>query len=285
LAPLFCKKAAAFRFRLKPITLQCPAFFRSGEIVMKLQHYIGGLEGLGPIEFDKRVFAEEWEKRIFGIHVAMMALSTHLPFAPTRSTFHNKWSWADLRTGAEGMNPFDYFKYRYYEKWLGGITGFFIAEGYITAEELAAETEAFLRNEATPATAPADPAIDARVEKYLQTGDSGKRDIAYVNRFAVGDQVRVKDVPAAAHTRLPGFLRGRVGTVETVYPGAYGYFNNTGVDGVGPAMPVYCVKFAPADLWGVMAEDGFTIYADLFDAYLAPPAAAQPPAQDARETP
>jgi nitrile hydratase subunit beta len=257
---------------------------------MKIQHYIGGLEGLGPIEFDKRVFAEEWEKRIFGIHVAMMALSTHLPLAPTQSSFKNKWSWADLRTGAEGMNPFDYFKYRYYEKWLGGISSFFIEEGYITEEELEAETEATLKKGAKKKlagteTKPVDPAIDARVEKYLLVGDSSKRDVAFVNRFKVGDKVEVKDVPAAAHTRLPGFLRGRIGTVTMVYPDTYSYFNDTGADGIGPAMPVYCVKFEPTDLWGVKAEAGFTIYADLFDAYLAPPttaASAEPP--DAEET-
>lgn len=43
---------------------------RSG--VVKLQHYIGGLEGLPeplslePLSVDKRVFVEDWEKRIFG---------------------------------------------------------------------------------------------------------------------------------------------------------------------------------------------------------------------------
>jgi hypothetical protein len=45
---------------------------------MKLQHNLGGLERLGPITFDRRVFAEDWEQRIFGIHVAMMGLSRHL---------------------------------------------------------------------------------------------------------------------------------------------------------------------------------------------------------------
>ena len=46
---------------------------------MKLQHYLGGLEGLPePLSLEKRVFVEEWEKRIFGIHVAMMGLSNHL---------------------------------------------------------------------------------------------------------------------------------------------------------------------------------------------------------------
>ena len=45
---------------------------------MKLQHNLGGLENLGPIEFQKRVFVAPWEERIFGIHVAMMGLSNHL---------------------------------------------------------------------------------------------------------------------------------------------------------------------------------------------------------------
>ena len=45
---------------------------------MKLQHTLGGLEGLGPIDFEKRVFVEEWEKRIFGIHTALMGLSDSL---------------------------------------------------------------------------------------------------------------------------------------------------------------------------------------------------------------
>ena len=40
------------------------------------------------------------------------------------------------------MHPFDYFKYRYYEKWLGGISGYFVANNYITAAELDARTEA-----------------------------------------------------------------------------------------------------------------------------------------------
>ncbi len=46
---------------------------------MRLQHYFGGLENLGPVNFfDKKVFMAEWEKRIFGIHTVMMAESAHL---------------------------------------------------------------------------------------------------------------------------------------------------------------------------------------------------------------
>ena len=87
---------------------------------MKIQHNIAGIENLCEIDFQKRVFVVPCEERIFGIHVAMMALSNHLDtdsvpeysisLVPT--TFDSFWSWGHLRKGAEGMNPFDYFKFR-----------------------------------------------------------------------------------------------------------------------------------------------------------------------------
>jgi hypothetical protein len=39
---------------------------------------------------------------------------------------------------ARGDDPLDYFKFRYYEKGLGGITGFLIDKGYVSEDELAA---------------------------------------------------------------------------------------------------------------------------------------------------
>ncbi len=239
---------------------------------MKLQHYLGGLEGLDPIDFETRVFVEDWEKRIFGIHVAMMALSAHLKLPATPSGFHTEWTWADLRKGAESLNPFDYFKYRYYEKWLGGISGYFIANGYVTEAELDARTQQILAGNDIAMPAGGEPAIDARIEQYLIEGDSPLRDMPNTHRFALGDHVVVKNVPATDHTRLPGFLRARSGVIETVYEGAFAYFCDTGPDGIGPAMPVYCVRFDPRELWGEKAEAGFAIYADLFDTYLAPAA-------------
>ncbi|WNG81982.1 nitrile hydratase subunit beta [Mycobacterium sp. ITM-2016-00316] len=239
---------------------------------MKLQHYLGGLEGLPePLNLEKRVFVEEWEKRIFGIHVAMMGLSAHLgsalpeyPIAEVPTEFRDEWTWASLRTGAEAMNPFDYFKFRYYEKWLGGISQFFIDQGYVSEEEISALI-------AAPATVPSggDPAIDDQVIDYLRRGDSPRRDTAHP-KFAVGEQVRIGNLPAGAHTRLPGYLRTRVGTVTRIFEGDYGYFVHTG-DGIGDPMPIYIVEFAPAELWGVRAEPGAnTLYAELFEAYLQP---------------
>lgn len=241
---------------------------------MKLQHYLGGLEGLpDPLSLEKRVFVEEWEKRIFGIHVAMMGLSNHLgsalpryPIDAVPTAFKDEWTWADLRTGAEAMNPFDYFKFRYYEKWLGGITQFFIDKGYVTEDELSARKEQ-LAAQSVPAAVDPKPAIDEQVVDYLRRGDSPRRDVAHP-KFTVGDSVRITNVPAAAHTRLPGYLRGRVGTVERIFEGDYAYFTHTD-DGIGDPMPIYIVAFDPQELFGERAENGpLTIYAELFEAYL-----------------
>jgi nitrile hydratase subunit beta len=246
---------------------------------VKLQHYIGGLEGLPeplslePPSVDKRVFVEDWEKRIFGIHVAMMGLSNHLgaalpkyPIQDVPTTFNEYWTWADLRSGAEAMDPFDYFKFRYYERWLAGIAAFFIEKGYLSEEELASRTKELTADQAPPSVDPL-PAIDEQIGNYLRHGDSPRRDVAHP-KFAVGDTVRITKVPAGAHTRLPGFLRGRIGTVERVFEGDYAYFWDTG-DGIGDPMPVYIVEFLPQELWGTRAEPGpETMYAELFEAYL-----------------
>ncbi len=244
---------------------------------MKLQHYLGGLEGLGPVSTETRVFVAPWETRIFGIHTAMMALSPQLPLPQTPSKFHTVWTWADLRKGAESLNPFDYFRFRYYEKWLGGISGYFIGKGYITQAELDALTEEYYADPKKPLPKSSDKggdkAIDERIVQYLVEGDSPKRDVEVHAEFAVGDAVHVKNVPSIEHTRLPGFLRNKTGTVESVYDGAYVYLTDTGTDGIGEAMPVYCVAFDPADLWPGNAETNFTLYADLYAFYVEKPMA------------
>ena len=241
---------------------------------MKLQHFLGGLEGLPePLRLEKRVFIADWEKRIFGIHVAMMGLSNHLgtalphyPITDLPSAFHDEWTWAHLRTCAEAMDPIDYFKLRYYEKWLGAITDFLVDKGYVSEAELATPA-AELATPSDPAAG--DTAIDDQVREYLRQGDSPRRGGVHP-RFAIGARVRITNVPAGAHTRLPGYLRGRAGTVEQVLDGDYRYFCHTG-DGIGGPMPVYIVAFDSDELWGERAEEGpMTVVAELFEAYLQP---------------
>ncbi|MFC0576143.1 nitrile hydratase subunit beta [Paraburkholderia solisilvae] len=243
---------------------------------MKLQHHLGGIENLGPINPETRVFVEPWEQRIFGIHTTMMAESAHLadalPAYPVRdlpTRFKSDWTWASLRTGAEDMQPFEYFKYRYYEKWLGGIAQFFVDAGYISTEELAEKT-AFYRAhpDAALPDRPSAP-LASQINAYLQQGDSGYHEADRAPRFAAGDTVRIADPEAVDHTRLPGYLRNKAGTIDIVYPGRFSYFVSTGVDGIGKPMPVYRIAFEAADIWGPgKSESSTTIYADLYEAYV-----------------
>ncbi len=242
---------------------------------MKLQHNLGGLEGLGPLNFETRVFVEPWETRIFGIHVAMMGLSKHLSESVPKyamekipTEFKSIWTWADLRKGAEAMNPFDYFKYRYYEKWLGGISSFFVEQGYISQAELDAKTAAYLDKDEVPAPEWRNEAIDGQVVEYLRTGDPAGRDVQAKPRFSKGDIVRVKHTHPVDHTRLPGYLRAKTGVVDKVYDGFYIYFCSTGPDGLGEPMPVHRVRFDPKDIWGNLSEPKSWVYADIFETYL-----------------
>jgi nitrile hydratase subunit beta len=242
---------------------------------MKLQHCLGGLEGLGPVTFDKRVFAEPWEKRIFGINLALLGLSEHLsearppyPIENIPTTFKRKYTAADLRKRVEGMHPFDYFRYRYYEKWLASVTDFLLTEGYISERELEARTTAYLNHEDLPAHVRLNEAIDKQAVAFLRGGDSAHRDAKTKPRFTADATVKVKDVKPVEHTRLPGYLRAKTGVVETVYEGCYAYPVSTGPDGLGEPMAVYLVRFDPRDIWGDLSESKSLVYAGIYETYL-----------------
>lgn len=246
---------------------------------MKLQHALGGLENLGPVNLETRVFVQDWEKRIFGIHTVMMAESAHLaealpkyPVAALPTTFKDTWTWASLRIGAESMQPFEYFKFRYYEKWLMGISQYFIDKGYITSDELARLSAHYRDQPDAPLPDRLSEPIKRQVGDYLLRGDSPLRPLSRAPRFTAGQTVCIADPAAADHTRLPGYLRNKKGTISEVYPGAFEYFCSTGPDGLEGPMPVYRVAFDAHDIWGPgLCEPNTTISADLFEVYLQSP--------------
>ena len=245
---------------------------------MKLQHSLGGLQGLGPVDFQKKVFVQTWETRIFGIHTALMALSSHLDeslpdytMSQVPSTFKDIWTWADLRRGAESISPFAYFQYRYYEKWLGGITEFLQERGYIDEEKLMELSEKYLK-EGNMATVPLpcndEEGIDNQIIKYLEEGDSSRRVAQKRPRYQVGQIVKIADPDHSEHTRLPGYLRNKSGCIEFVYPDCYAYFPGPS-DCLHEPQISYNIKFNPRHVWGEeYSEAGSLIYADLFECYI-----------------
>jgi nitrile hydratase len=84
--------------------------------------------------------------------------------------------------------------------------------------------------------------------------------------FAVGDQVRTVDSHTPGHTRLPGYVRRRTGTVAALRPAAVFPDSAAHFQGDNP-QHCYSVEFGSRELWGPQAE-AFTVAIDLFEPYL-----------------
>jgi nitrile hydratase subunit beta len=87
--------------------------------------------------------------------------------------------------------------------------------------------------------------------------------------FNLGDRVRTRLRDTEGHTRLPAYLRGRVGRIERVV-GAFPFSDERALGRADvPSQTLYTVCFAGSEVWGVGAQAA-TISADLFESYLEP---------------
>jgi hypothetical protein len=84
----------------------------------------------------------------------------------------------------------------------------------------------------------------------------------------VGDPVITSPRNPAGHNRLPRYLRAKPGIVEAVH----GLHPLADERAFGHNVPeqLYTVAFAAADIWDADAEPNCTIYAELWESYLAP---------------
>jgi nitrile hydratase len=105
------------------------------------------------------------------------------------------------------------------------------------------------------------------VPVVVASGASARVAAPVAPRFRVGDRVRVRNHQPTTHTRLPSYLRCRVGTVEHDH-GVFA-FPDTHAHGLGE-QPQHCysVRFPAREVWGPAASERDTLRVDLFDDYL-----------------
>jgi Nitrile hydratase beta subunit len=105
------------------------------------------------------------------------------------------------------------------------------------------------------------------VPGLLAQGASARVAANVAPRFRLGDRVRVRNINPSTHTRLPAYLRGKMGIIETDY-GVFA-FPDTHAHGLGDK-PQHCynVRFTSRELWGAQASDRDTLRVDMFDDYL-----------------
>ena len=212
-------------------------------------HDMGGVTGYGAVvpEPNEPVFHSEWERRAFALTIAMAR--------------PGGWNIDMTRFARENRPSEDYLSKTYYELWLAGLETLMIERGLVTREEI----------EAGKALAPPKPGVKpvapAEVTPAIRRGGPTERPPRAAAQFAPGDTVRMKDIHPVTHTRLPQYVRGRLGTVESnhgchVFPDA----NSLGT-GEDPRW-LYTVRFDGRELWGEDGDSALSVSVDAWEPYL-----------------
>ncbi len=214
-------------------------------------HDLGGMHGLGPLAVEKNepVFHADWERRMLGM------------FAPTSALgFFNI---DEFRHAIERMGAMSYLNSSYYEHWLHALETLALEKGVVTAEELRTGHAILGEPKATPPLRAAD------VPKIVAHGASARVEAVVEPRFKEGDMVVVKNINPSGHTRMPRYVRDKLGCIDRDH-GVF-VFPDTHAHGKGEK-PQHCysVYFSAQELWGSRASRNDSVFVDLWDDYLVP---------------
>ena len=214
-------------------------------------HDLGGMHGHGPIapEKDEPLWHSPWEARMFGIRRGGL-----LPPG------NNIDRWRHLR---ELIPPHLYLARSYYDHWYMGYVAALLEGGWATEEEIAS-------GKAAPGSAKRNDAMRPdQVWQVQKAGGVYARPSDAPPRFAIGQRVRARNINPTGHTRLPRYVRGKVGIVQ-LHHGAHAFpDSNAHKQGEAP-QHLYTVTFAFRELWGPEASARDEACADLWESYLEP---------------
>jgi nitrile hydratase subunit beta len=212
---------------------------------------MGGMHGFGAVVTpgSGRVAQHPWELRVFAMStlVGIHGLGT-----------------GSGRAIREEMEPAEYLRAGYYERWLWSTEQRLLRRGTIAEGDVVAWMWRLRAGEVAPRREDRGAARRA-VEATEQASPLGPVAEA---RFSAGERVRVRRMRPAGHTRCPRYVRGAVGVVEAVrgmdsFPDIGPY--------AGPPEPVYSVAFSSEDLFGASEEGHWTVLLDLFESYVDRP--------------
>ena len=151
----------------------------------------------------------------------------------------------EYRHAIERMEPRHYINASYYERVLTACASIVVEKGVATIEELERRAGG-----AFPIARPAAPGRSARAPAA----------------FAIGDRVIVRNEHVPGHHRMPGYIRGKTGTVIQKSPDFP--FPDSAAHGHEEEWePTYDVRFETTDLWPEASEKA-TVTVAVFQSYL-----------------
>lgn len=210
---------------------------------MTAPHDLGGVRGFGPVvaapEREEPVFHEEWEKTVAAV---MLLLERD-----------KRWSLDRFRRMIEQQPPLTYLGHSYYENWMASLERLLVDSGLVTEEELATGAP----------TRPAASGPDTAGRWAPSFAVDGAPP-----RFQAGDRVRSLARNPDAHTRQPGYVRGRAGTVVR-YAGAEP-LPELAAELVCAPEHLYLVRFEARELWGSDGGPNDAVLIELWESQLEP---------------
>ena len=215
-------------------------------------HDLGGAHGFGPVvpEPDEPVFHAAWEARALAVVLAAGSAG--------------RWNLDMARFARESIPPARYLASSYYDIWATGLERMAVDHGLVTAEELAAghaiEPAAPIRRVLSP---------EAVGPMLASRSGSTERPATRPARFEVGDPVRARVMHPRGHTRLPRYVRGRLGSIEAVH-GCHVFPDAHAHGGGEDPQWLYTVVFDGGELWGDDGDPALTVSVDAFEPYLEP---------------
>lgn len=212
-------------------------------------HDMGGMMGFGAVvpEPESMRFHADWEKRALAVTLAIGALG--------------KWNIDASRFSRESLPPAQYLSSGYYQIWLAALQNMLVKHDLISAPELAGEVPVI-----TGDTSAIDPQT---MRAALQRGTDYARPAPAPARFAPGQRVRARMINPAHHTRLPRYVRGRVGVIDRMH-GVFVFPDSHAMGQGEDPQWLYCVAFDGAELWGVDTEPDVSVSVDAWESYLEP---------------
>ncbi len=245
-------------------------------------HDLGGVRGYGPVpyELNEPPFHADWERRVFSLLGPVAESAASRP--------------GQFRYALERLDAADYFNNGYYGRWLAGFETLLVETNVISAQEMndsvarlaqltpnqAAQASPVQRASSvavrSPESLPPDrptstPHIDAHRGKVGRNATrTVRRELSDAPRFSVGDRVVALAPAQRGHTRIPGYVVGKLGTITKLHP-AEVLPDSTAHDLGERAQHVYCVGYDATTLWGEGAEPNATVHVDLYECYLSHP--------------
>ncbi|MGV3571462.1 MAG: nitrile hydratase subunit beta [Ramlibacter sp.] len=208
---------------------------------------LGGQPGHGAVtpEAEGELFHAAWEPAALAIVLAMGATGS--------------WN-IDMSRSARETLP-DYARLSYYRIWLAALEKLMLERGQVFDDELAA-------GRMLHPPAPVARVLQAgQVAPALAKGSPTLRADGPAALFQPGQRVRTRAGAVAHHTRLPGYVRGKRGTIERLHGNHV--FADTHAQGLGERPePLYTVVFDGAELWGADAAPGLRVSVDAWQSYL-----------------